>query len=71
MSVCAWKFFDCGSGLNGDVMEARDRGECFAAVEGGDLFSVGRIREIVGDGTLCITGDAKANELCVCCREEL
>jgi len=36
MSICAWQFFDCwwdcGSGLYGDVMDARESGECFAPV---------------------------------------
>lgn len=49
MSVCARKFFDCGSGLNGDVMEARERAEFFTAADVGDLFSWGRILAIDGD----------------------
>jgi hypothetical protein len=57
MSVCAWQFFDCcscccGSGWNGEVMDARDSGEFLAAAAAdiGDLFG-GRGRETCARGT--------------------
>lgn len=54
MSVCARQFFDCASGWYGDVIEARESGECFATVVVGDL---GRDRLSVGEGCIGAAGD--------------
>ena len=72
VSVCAGEFFGwwwwCGSGLNGEVMEARESGEwCFPAAaaaageeeEEGDLSSgmVGRRARFIEIGWVCMTGE--------------